>query len=231
MSTRVKICGITRPEDAALAAELGADAIGLNFVGGPRQINVASARTILDALPPMVTAVVLVSGGPLPNQISPTQFLDVNPPLAITTLQVYDWVKLMRGELQFDMGEINVQFNCWMVAHVQNRESLTRLGLELGGLHPRLPAAIVLDTASEKLGGSGRTFNWNLVNEARDAGDFLGLPIILAGGLTPDNVAEAIRIARPYAVDVSSGVEISGKPGVKDPVKMRDFIQAAKNAF
>jgi phosphoribosylanthranilate isomerase len=94
------------------------------------------------------------------------------------------------------------------------------------------PSAYVLDTASpEKLGGTGQTFNWNWIAEARAAGELEGLPpIILAGGLTPENVAEAIRIARPYAVDVSSGVEVPGKPGIKDPVKMRDFIQAAQSA-
>jgi phosphoribosylanthranilate isomerase len=90
----------------------------------------------------------------------------------------------------------------------------------------------VLDTSAPGLlGGTGKTFNWHWIAEARDAGELDGLPpMILAGGLTPDNVAEAIRIAKPYAVDVSSGVEVPGKPGIKDPVKMRDFIQAAKSA-
>src|SRR6185369_13376000 len=94
------------------------------------------------------------------------------------------------------------------------------------------PDALLLDTASKSaLGGTGESFNWNWIAEAREAGELNGLPpIILAGGLTPDNVAEAIRIARPYAVDVSSGVEVPGKPGIKDPLKIRDFIQAAKSA-
>jgi phosphoribosylanthranilate isomerase len=114
---------------------------------------------------------------------------------------------------------------------IANRESIRqlRVRLERLALHP---GALVLDTASNKaLGGTGETFNWEWIKEARDAGELEGLPpIILAGGLTPENVAEAIRIAQPYAVDVSSGVEVVGKPGVKDPIKMRDFIQAAHGA-
>jgi phosphoribosylanthranilate isomerase len=95
-----------------------------------------------------------------------------------------------------------------------------------------LPAAFVLDTASKtQLGGTGQSFNWHWIAEARAAGELTGLPpIILAGGLTPDNVADAIRIVRPYAVDVSSGVEVPGKPGIKDPLKLRDFIQAVRAA-
>ena len=91
---------------------------------------------------------------------------------------------------------------------------------------------LLLDTASaEKLGGTGKAFDWNWIAEARAAGELDGLPpLILAGGLTPDNVADAIRIARPYAVDVSSGVEVAGRPGIKDPIKMRDFIHAVRGA-
>ena len=93
---------------------------------------------------------------------------------------------------------------------------------------PRLPHAILLDAhASDSYGGTGQTLDWNMIRDERDR--LLGLPLILAGGLTPDNVAEAIATARPDAVDVASGVESS--PGKKDPAKVRDFVAAAKEAF
>ncbi len=115
----------------------------------------------------------------------------------------------------------------WLPLKVENRESIFQLNSRVARLGLR-PGAILLDTAHEnKLGGTGQSFNWHWIAEARAAGELAGLPpIILAGGLTPDNVADAIRIAQPYAVDVSSGVEVVGKPGIKDPIKMRDFIQA-----
>jgi phosphoribosylanthranilate isomerase len=90
------------------------------------------------------------------------------------------------------------------------------------------PRAVVLDGFDEEhFGGSGVRADWHL---AADLVKSLTYPVILAGGLTPDNVAEAIQKVRPYAVDVSSGVEVEGKPGIKDPIKLRDFIQAAKQA-
>jgi phosphoribosylanthranilate isomerase len=95
------------------------------------------------------------------------------------------------------------------------------------------PRAVFLDAyEAGKAGGTGRAFRWDWVATAREGGRLKGWPpIILAGGLKPENVAEAIRIARPYAVDVSSGVEIDGSPGRKDPDKMRDFVQQAKSAL
>ena len=122
-------------------------------------------------------------------------------------------------------------FPYWFVAPVATRQSIIDLAV-LIGVERYCPRAILLDAASpSQLGGTGQSFNWHWIAEAREAGELDGLPpIILAGGLNPDNVAEAIRIARPYAVDVSSGVEVPGKPGIKDPIKMRDFIQAVHGA-
>ena len=121
------------------------------------------------------------------------------------------------------------------VFSISDRSSIAEVtasvcGPLLRGFWPNAVAAVVLDTASpDKLGGTGRPFDCHWIAEAREAGELAGVPpIILAGGLNPDNVAEAIRIAKPYAVDVSSGVEVAGKPGIKDAVKMRDFIQAVQ---
>ena len=100
--------------------------------------------------------------------------------------------------------------------------------LELCAQHGGLPHAVLLDAHQPgSYGGTGQTLDWTAIRDQRDK--LLGLPLILAGGLTPDNVAEAIATARPDAVDVASGVESS--PGKKDPAKLRDFIAAAKEAF
>jgi phosphoribosylanthranilate isomerase len=126
----------------------------------------------------------------------------------------------------------------WSVCPIESRETLSSIKsliIDLHGTTLKLISymdALVLDTAVKgHLGGTGQSFNWHWIAEARAAGELTGLPpIILAGGLNPDNVADAIRIAKPYAVDVSSGVEVPGKPGIKDPARLRDFIQAVCGA-
>ena len=229
--TRVKICGITRPEDATAAADLGADAIGLNFVGGPRKIAVATARQIMQPLfdelkSDGITPVALTYSVLSPRGDSPSA-LTLRHELGIHTFQLYDdpLVKTYRHP--------ETELHYWYIAHVHSRDlSDLKTLAKPDQLDGSTIDAVLLDTASpDKLGGTGQTFNWHWIAEARAAGELDGLPpIILAGGLTPDNVAEAIRVARPYAVDVSSGVEVPGKPGIKDPIKMRDFIQAAQGA-
>jgi len=228
-----------RADDAALAAELGANSFGLNFVGGPRMIDDQKAFELLQALrdrfgrEPMpdrsafAIPVALVRA-PSRRYWQAQWHSDLNY-LRIKRFQLY-------GEDEIDLlshldDNANRNDGYWKVMPVFDRSSLAGLSQAVTGLSWK-PQAIVLDTASpDKLGGTGQSFNWHWIAEARAAGELDGLPpLILAGGLTPDNVAEAIRIARPYAVDVSSGVEVPGKPGIKDPIKMRDFIQAAQSA-
>jgi phosphoribosylanthranilate isomerase len=235
MITRVKICGVTRPEDAALAAELGADAIGLNFVGGPRKITGEQAVEIVCATPTLVTAVALLFLDARANEdfVQALQRLGAQPGgVVFPVRQLYGLTPEFfadRGQ-QFAPGHRFNKRGFWIPLSVSDQASIAAIKSRLDALYLQ-PGAILLDTASEKLGGSGRVFNWQWIAEAREAGELDGLPpIILAGGLTPDNVADAIRIAKPYAVDVSSGVEVTGRPGVKDPIKLRDFIQAAKSA-
>ncbi|MCL2640139.1 MAG: phosphoribosylanthranilate isomerase [Phycisphaerales bacterium] len=235
---RVKICGITRPQDAQLAAELGADAIGLNFISGPRQIEIEQAAKIVQNLPPFVHVVALIGSQVTcdsmakifkqSHQLEHLELLD-----RIDYFQVYrspqSWSAFSGHE--FRRGGENA---FWPVVHVTGREFAKDVRRAVDELkeESEFPCAVLLDTATAQLGGSGKTFNWNWIAEARAANELNGLPpIILAGGLTPDNVADAIRIAQPYAVDVSSGVEIPNKPGIKDPIKMRDFIQAAKGTI
>jgi phosphoribosylanthranilate isomerase len=233
--TRVKICGITRPEDGARTAELGADYIGLNFVGGPRMVNAEQAMAIVQAAPSQVIPVSLVFVDYKPNGNWAGIFKIILDNRALLdrfkTRQVYGLTIELLDQFRVQFGESNVKqaSNAFLHMSIAARSSLREIRPRLEAFRVN-PAAILLDTASEKLGGTGRSFNWNWIAEAREAGELERLPpIILAGGLTPENVAEAIRIARPYAVDVSSGVEVAGKPGIKDPIKMRDFIQAAKS--
>jgi phosphoribosylanthranilate isomerase len=229
--TRIKICGITRPEDAALAMELGADFIGLNFVGGPRQIGIDVARCLvnsihndLHATKPIavgLTCAAAQSKGEVPSAIR------IKHDTGIQTFQIYE------DELVRTYRHPNIDMDYWYVVHVASRDLTALRDLAIPNrLDGSNIAAVLLDTAATgKLGGTGRAFDWHWIAEAREKGELAGLPpIILAGGLNPGNVAEAIRIARPFAVDVSSGVEVPGKPGIKDPVKMRDFIQAVQGA-
>jgi phosphoribosylanthranilate isomerase len=235
-NTRVKICGITSPHDAFLAAEAGADIIGLNFVGGPRQItdmSLASAIywTLRDE-----------NAHPICRSVEIAVLCTIDPTVRAGAMSWSEVATHFKNR-SFDAHQIYgnnaesiARFSLlarpwWKVVGISSRQSLSALAIE-HAMTAHVPPAYLLDTASKSaLGGTGHSFNWNWIAEARAAGELEGLPpIILAGGLTPENVADAIRIARPYAVDVSSGVEVAGKPGIKDPLKMRDFIQAAKGA-
>jgi len=231
MTTRIKICGITRPQDAALAAELGADAVGLNFFAGPRKITLRQGHEILVALPALITPVALTSGPTDEHPDAPTvpeiragfEIRSVPHPLAIETFQIYGTGLLALPE------PVPPEIKLWAVYHFTSAEGLSSAPWR-GKFDPQL---IVVDKATDgKLGGTGQTLNWAEIGRAQNKLWYSKdvPPIVLAGGLTPENVAEAIRLAHPYAVDVSSGVEVAGKPGVKDPIKMRDFIQAAKGA-
>jgi phosphoribosylanthranilate isomerase len=200
LRTRVKICGLTRTEDAQIAAHLGADALGLVFYPqSPRHVSVEQARAIVAALPPFVTVVGL--------------FVDAEAEQVRSTRAA---VRL--DVLQFhgdEPPEYCRSFGAPYLKAVRMRE-----GVEISALARdyRDAAGLLLDAwHPDEKGGTGLSFDWTRAREACD------LPIVLAGGLTPQNVAQAIRVARPYAVDVSSGVE-SAK-GVKDADKMAAFLQ------
>ena len=202
--TRVKICGITRPADGRAAAAAGADAIGLVFYPpSPRYLSLERAVEIRDALPPFVQTVALF----------------VNPDAA-QVAQVLGRVR--PAMLQFH-GEEAPQF-CAQFGLPYVKACRVRRGIDLlEYLRPFSSAAAwLLDSHVEEYGGVGERFDWSVV-PAR-----LARPLILSGGLAPDNVAEAIRRVRPWGVDVSSGVE-SAK-GIKDPAKIAAFIAEVGNA-
>ena len=203
MSVKVKICGITNAPDALAAAEAGADALGFMFYEpSPRHISIPQAAEIIRALPPFVLKVGVF----------------VDAPEDTVMRAIGDCGLSM---LQFhgkESPEYCAQFGLMSVKafRIRDAESLKAL--------PEYPTeAWLLDAfVADKLGGTGEKFNWDLAIEAKK----LGRPIFLAGGLTPANVADAVRTVQPFAVDVSSGVEAA--PGKKDPAKVRDFIAAAK---
>lgn len=220
---RVKICGITNSADARAAAEAGADAIGLNFVGGPRQIAEGPAAEILRSLPPMVTPVALVrlEGGRLADSL--VEFLGR---YWVSHLQLYG---AATAELLDALARDG--FQTMLVIAVRGpdfaREAACWRACRAGG-----PRAVVLDAYHpEKEGGTGGVFKWDWIPAAARTGALEGWPpIVLAGGLRPENVAEAVRVVRPYAVDVSSGVEVDGAPGLKDAARIRKFVENARAA-
>jgi phosphoribosylanthranilate isomerase len=213
-TVRIKICGITSAEDALTAARLGADAIGLNFCPQSRRfVDFQRAATILEVLPPFVDPVGLFVNESLEaigNQIQPLQ--------RVRTIQWHgDNPELPRHPATFR----------YLPAFAIGTEvELDRVlaFLDRCRLAGSLPNAIVVDGhAPGQYGGTGQTIPWQLL-----MGFDPGVPVILAGGLTPGNVAEAIRIVRPYAVDVAGGVESA--PGRKDAERIRRFIQAVRTA-
>jgi phosphoribosylanthranilate isomerase len=200
---RVKFCGITRAEDARAAVALGADAVGLVFhAASPRAVSLPQAMAVVSGLPPFIARVGLF----------------VDP-------------KVDEVEMVLELGCVDVlQFHgdeppefCRRFGRPYIKALRVRPGMDVRAGAERHPdaAAVLLDAhEAGRPGGTGRTFDWSLI--PRD----LPRPVILAGGLTPANVADAIRRVRPYAVDVSGGIE-SG-PGVKDHSLMQAFLREVK---
>lgn len=208
--TRIKICGITNAEDARAAVDFGADALGFilvpespRFIGGRERLG--EVRAFMAELPPFVSRVAVCARADDLDTLWSSHFDTVQ---SYTSTTPGDELPLRRFVYAF---------------RIQDANSLDALAAACSRSRPH---AVLLDTYhKDKLGGSGETFNWDLAIEAKARFD---LPIILAGGLTPDNVADAIEKVRPYAVDVSSGVE--AEPGRKDHAKLRAFFRAVASA-
>jgi len=205
MKTQVKICGVTSVADARVAAEAGADMIGLMFYdGSPRHVTLAQAAEIARALPPFVLRVGVF--------VNPTE-AQVLAAIAACGLSL----------LQFH-GDEDSAF-CTQFGVMSLKALRVRDAESLSTLEQFHTDAFLLDAYSQAgLGGTGEKFNWELALAAQQ----FGKPIFLAGGLTPANVGDAVRQVRPFAVDVSSGVEAA--PGKKDPAKMQAFIAAVRAA-
>ncbi|HEY5232949.1 MAG TPA: phosphoribosylanthranilate isomerase [Verrucomicrobiae bacterium] len=204
MSVKVKICGITNLADAQAAVEAGADALGFNFYEkSPRFILLETAPEIAKQIPPFVMRVGV--------------FVDAEP----------DFVLRAIGEVGLTMlqfhGDERPEF-CTQFGLMSMKAFRIRDAESLKKIPDYLTDAYLLDAfSSTTLGGTGEKFNWDLAVAAQK----FGKPIFLAGGLTPENVAEAVKKVQPVGVDVSSGVESA--PGKKDHAKVKAFIAAAKS--
>lgn len=200
---RVKVCGITRPEDALAAANAGADAIGLVFYApSPRAVDSETARAIIECLPPFVTSVGL--------------FVDASPEFVREVL-----LKVPLDLLQFHGDETDAY--CQQFSRPYMKALRVRPGDDLNALAAQWPGAcgILLDSFKQGVpGGTGEVFDWSLIPVNRTWN------LILAGGLDPDNVARAVALCQPWAVDVSGGVEKT--KGIKDAAKITRFVHEVK---
>ena len=205
MSVKVKICGITNLADALGAVEAGADLLGFIFCEtSPRHVTVAVAAEIAQQLPSHIVKV-----GVFVNALDELVLQAISG-CGLNMLQFH-------GE---EKPEDCLKFGVMSIKAFRVRDAQS-----LEALHDYPTDAWLLDTFAERqAGGTGRTFDWDLAVRAQR----FGKPIFLAGGLDPANVIEAVRRVRPFAVDVSSGVEAS--PGKKDPAKVKVFIRSAKRA-
>ena len=210
---RIKICGVTNEADGVQAARLGADAVGLNFAAeSPRRIDFATAKFVLRELPPFVEAVGVWVNRPLQKVFAEAHQLG-----RIRTVQWHGQKRELCDAYPFQVIQ---------AFQVRDRAALAEVEryLEVCKGVGQMPAAVLVDGyAAGQHGGTGTKAPWGLIAEFRPT-----VPLILAGGLTPENVAEAVRVVRPYAVDVASGVEHA--VGHKDPEKVRRFIDAVRSA-
>ncbi len=196
--TKIKICGITNLQDALLAADLGVDALGFIFYHrSPRYVTPEAVRKIVPLLPAFLATVGV--------------FVDEDY-TRITEIMNYCRLNLVQLHGQ-ETPEFCGQFPGRAIKTIHMRDVSSLVDID------KYPVrALLLDTFNKDMpGGTGQTFNWELAVEAKRYG-----PVILSGGLNPDNVAQAIKAVNPYAVDVSSGVE--AEPGIKDPQKLREFV-------
>jgi len=229
----VKICGVTNAADAAMVAAAGADAIGLNFVAGsPRQLDIARGRLVAAAIPAGVLKVGVFAGA------SATDMLRLAHELALDAIQLH-------GHLDGEREPIDPPGRC---AELRGLSVIRAVRLDrsrpgLAGLASArqwiaaaataggIPAMVIVDaavadgTAPGQLGGTGALVDWGALARAGS----LPVPMAIAGGLTPENVAEAIRMTSLQAVDTASGVEAA--PGQKDPLKVHAFVVAARRAL
>jgi phosphoribosylanthranilate isomerase len=204
MIPRIKICGITRTEDAMTAAHLGVDALGFIFVKkSPRFIEVQAAAEIIRGLPSFVSRVGVFIDEPIENivQICRTAMID--------TVQLH--------------GSETPEF-CTQVPFPVIKSISVREDTDISIIDSYRTSAILLDTWSTGTsGGTGKTFDWRIAQRASLRNEH----IILAGGLGPSNIEDALQSVQPYGVDINSGVEI--KPGIKNPHKMRDVVRMVRN--
>jgi len=210
-SVRVKICGITREEDLAVAVAAGADAVGflVGVSSSPRNLTLERAERLLRQVPIFVDSVVVTA----PQNIN--GLAEICEKLKPNAIQIHGKKSYSASELREQIKDSRLIKTVYVTA-VLNETAIEEL---------KAFDAVLLDSFTKgQYGGTGRVHDWNLSRQIREAVD--PLPLILAGGLKPENVKEAILTVQPYAVDVASGVEL--QPAVKDHEKIRAFVENAK---
>jgi phosphoribosylanthranilate isomerase len=215
---RIKICGLTSPADAVNACEAGADALGLNFYPASRRyVDPQAARAIRAAVPQgNVQLVGVFVNAPL------QEVIETHDQLGLDAIQLHGDES---PEMLLALGSRTVirAFRCQPEDYLRIEQYLAACAR-----HNRLPDAVLIDAyAADQYGGTGQTADWSAIAAARS--EWFGLPLILAGGLKPENVAAAIQTTKPDAVDTASGVESS--PGIKNPQRVRQFIAQARAAW
>lgn len=209
---RIKICGVTEPADATMCADYGADAIGINFhPGSPRYVNPQQSQPLLRAVHPLMSSVGVFVGLPM-RQITAMAYQ-----MGLRGVQYHGENRELADAFPFSLIS---------AFRIRDQKSITAIHtyLEMTRSFGSPPGAILVDAYVEgQHGGTGQTAPWELLKNFKP-----GVPWILAGGLTPENVGEAVRLLKPDGVDVASGVESA--PGKKDPAKVKAFIDNARQA-
>jgi phosphoribosylanthranilate isomerase len=219
--TWIKICGITNLEDALLAVDAGADALGFVFYEkSSRRVNVEMAREIVAELPERVEKV-----GVFVEQ-TPGEIREVVTRANLTVAQLND-VSVVESLLPGQNAAEHTK-SAKLIVALQERQFAEQFSLDVAKDAKGKIFAILLDSGSPSSpGGTGKTFNWNARSGVVAAISSVS-PVIVAGGLNPDNVGEAIRTLHPWGIDVASGTE--ARPGKKDPEKVRAFVEAVRRA-
>jgi phosphoribosylanthranilate isomerase len=203
---RVKICGITNLEDAHLAIGMGADALGFIFAESPRRITPAKAKAIIRSLPPLVKTV-----GVFVNE-NPARIKKIKSECGLDLIQLHgdESPEICRDLMPYSIKAFRIQ----------NETDIKNIKRYHGAVR-----AMLLDTYQKgKAGGTGKIFDWSLALKAKET----GIPVILSGGLGPENIQEAISMVDPYAVDINSGIE--KQTGKKDPVLMKLLMENIKKS-
>ena len=208
----MKICGLTQEEDLAVAVDAGADAVGflVGVPSSPRNLTIERAKTLRSQVPVFVDSVVVTA----PKSIE--WLIEVCEKLKPSAIQIHGKEKLDSSEIHEKITGTRLIKTVYVTEDALNKNVIDDL---------RSFDAVLLDSFSKgQYGGTGKVHDWTLSRQIKEA--VAPVPVILAGGLKPKNVKEAVLMVKPYAVDVASGVEAS--PGVKDQGKVRAFVENAK---
>ena len=211
-SVRTKICGITREEDLTVAMDAGADAIGflVGVPSSPRNLTLERAETLLDQVPIFIDSIVVTA----PKSIE--WLVEIYERLKPSGIQIHGKEELDSSIIHEKIEDVNLIKTVYVTEDALNETVIKDL---------KTFDAVLLDSFSQgQYGGTGKVHDWILSRQIKEA--VSPIPVILAGGLNPENVKEAILAVEPYAVDVASGVEAN--PGIKDQSKVRAFVENAK---